>query len=129
MGLCNSRNIFQEKMSEIFVGLDTIRVYINDLLHVTKGSWAEHITVLKEKNSASRRLGSRSTPASHASSPTNLNTWVITSLVKVLCPYQIKSRPFNPSQYQRLENNLISSLVLSTPIVTCVKSALSFLPH
>ena len=49
MGLCNSRNIFQEKMSEIFVGLDTIHVYINDLLYVKKVSWAEHITVLKEK--------------------------------------------------------------------------------
>ena len=34
-------------MSELFVGLDTLRVYINDLLHVTKGSWIEHITVLK----------------------------------------------------------------------------------
>ena len=47
MGLCNSPNISQEKMSELFVGLDTVRVYINDLFHVTKGSWAEHLTVLK----------------------------------------------------------------------------------
>ena len=38
MGLCNSPNIFQEKMSELFAGLDTVRVYIDDLLHVTKGS-------------------------------------------------------------------------------------------
>ena len=48
MGLCNSPNIFQEKMSEIFVGLDTVRVYIDDLLHVTKGSWTEHLTVIEE---------------------------------------------------------------------------------
>ena len=38
MGLCNSPVIFQENMSELFVGLDTVPVYIDDLLHVTKGS-------------------------------------------------------------------------------------------
>ena len=35
---CNIPDIFREKMSELFVGLDTVRVYIDDLLHVTKGS-------------------------------------------------------------------------------------------
>ena len=48
MGLCNSPNIFQEKMSELSIGLDTVRVYIDDLLYVTKGSWTEHLTVLEE---------------------------------------------------------------------------------
>ena len=38
MRLCNSPDIFQEKMSELFICLDTVRVYIDDLLHVTKGS-------------------------------------------------------------------------------------------
>ena len=35
-------------MSELFVGLDTVRVYIDDLLHVTKGSWTEHLSILEE---------------------------------------------------------------------------------
>ena len=48
MSLCNIPNIFQEKMSELFIGLDTVRVYIDELLHVTKGSLIEHLTVLKE---------------------------------------------------------------------------------
>ena len=48
MGLCNSSDIFQEKMSEHFIGLDTVRVYIDDLLHVTKGSWTEHLSILEE---------------------------------------------------------------------------------
>ena len=39
MGLCNSPDIFQENMSELFFGLDTVRAYIDDLLHVTKVSW------------------------------------------------------------------------------------------
>ena len=47
MSLCNSPDIFQEKMSKLFVGLDTVRVYIYDLLHVTKGSWTEYISILK----------------------------------------------------------------------------------
>ena len=35
-------------MSEIFVGLDTVCVYIYDLLHGTEGYWPEHLTTLKE---------------------------------------------------------------------------------
>ena len=35
-------------MSELFVGLVTVRVYIDDLLHVTKGSWTEHLSILEE---------------------------------------------------------------------------------
>ena len=48
IGLCNSTDIFQEKMSEIFVGLDTVSFYIDELLHVTKGSQTEHLTVREE---------------------------------------------------------------------------------
>ena len=48
MVLCNSPDIFQENMSELFVNLDTVRVYVDDLLNVTKGSWTEHLTVLEE---------------------------------------------------------------------------------
>ena len=48
MGMCNSPDIFQEKMSELFVGLDIVRVYIDDLLHVTKGYWTEHLYILEE---------------------------------------------------------------------------------
>ena len=47
MSLCNSPEIFQEKMSEIFVGLDIVRVYIDELLHFTNVSWTEYITVLE----------------------------------------------------------------------------------
>ncbi len=46
MGLCNSPDIFQEKMTELLNGLDTVRVYIDDILHSTKGLWLEHLEVL-----------------------------------------------------------------------------------
>ena len=57
MGLCNSPNIFQEKMSKLFVGLNTVRVYIDNLLHVTKGSWTEHLTVLEEMFTRLQKAG------------------------------------------------------------------------
>ena len=37
MGLCNSPDIFQEKMSELMVGLEFARAYLDDLLLITKG--------------------------------------------------------------------------------------------
>ena len=57
MGLCNSPNIFQEKMYELFVGLDTVCVYIDDLLHVTKGSWIEHFTFLEDMFTRLQKAG------------------------------------------------------------------------
>ena len=57
MGLCNSPDIFRENMSEPFVGLDTIRVYIDELLHVTKGSWTENLTVLEDMFSRLQKGG------------------------------------------------------------------------
>ena len=44
-------------MSELFIGLDTVRVYIDDLLHVTKGSWTEHITVLEKMFTRLQKAG------------------------------------------------------------------------
>jgi hypothetical protein len=49
MGLCNSPDIFQEKMNDLLDGLDTVRVYIDNILHVTKGTtWEDHLTGLEE---------------------------------------------------------------------------------
>ena len=62
IGLCNSLDIFQENMSEIFAGLDTVRVYIDKLLHVTKGSWTEHLTVLKETFTCLQKAGIKVNP-------------------------------------------------------------------
>ena len=44
-------------MSELFVGLDTVRVYIDELLYVTKGSWKEHLYVLKEMFTRLQKAG------------------------------------------------------------------------
>ena len=43
MGLCNSPDIFQEKMNELFTGLDFVRAYIDDLLCISKGTFDDHL--------------------------------------------------------------------------------------
>ena len=43
MGLCNSPDIFQEKMNKLFMGLDYVRAYIDDLLVISKGSFEDHV--------------------------------------------------------------------------------------
>ena len=46
MGLCNSPDIFQEKMNELFTGFENVRTYIDDLLILGKSSWEEHVNQL-----------------------------------------------------------------------------------
>jgi len=43
MGLCNSPDIFQEKMSELMDGLAFVQTYIDDLLCLTKGTFSDHL--------------------------------------------------------------------------------------
>jgi len=39
MGLCNSPDIFQEKMGELMADLEFVRAYIDDLIDLTKSTW------------------------------------------------------------------------------------------
>jgi len=43
MGLCNSPDIFQEKMSEPMDGLAFVRTHIDGLLCLTKGTFSDHL--------------------------------------------------------------------------------------
>lgn len=46
MGLCNSPDIFQEKMSNLMSDLEYVRAYIDDLLILTKGTFEDHLQKL-----------------------------------------------------------------------------------
>ena len=48
MGLCNSPDIFQEKMSGLMEDLEFVRAYIDDLLVITNGSYEDHLKKLEE---------------------------------------------------------------------------------
>ena len=58
MGLCNSLDIFQEKMNELFAGFENVRTYIDDLLILGKSNWEEHVNKLNKvfKNLKQARL-------------------------------------------------------------------------
>ena len=43
MGMINSRDIFQEKMNEIFRGFEFIHAYIDELLTITKCDCSDHL--------------------------------------------------------------------------------------
>src|SRR5688572_21723003 len=47
MGLCNSPDIFQEKMSEVMIGLEFARAYLDDLLIISKTDFIEHLEHLE----------------------------------------------------------------------------------
>src|SRR6476620_2313208 len=47
MGLCNSPNIFQEKMSKLMSGLEFAQAYLDNLLLITKGNFDKHLVQLK----------------------------------------------------------------------------------
>ena len=108
VGMCNSPDIFQEKMSDIFVGLDTVRVYIDGLLHITKGSWTEHLTFLEEMFTQIQKAGLKFNARNYALGPTKLTTRVITSLVTGLCPYQRNLRQFKPSHFPKKTQTIAS---------------------
>ena len=46
MGLCNSPDIFQEKMNKLFAGFEYVQAYIDDLLIVSKELFEDHLTKL-----------------------------------------------------------------------------------
>ena len=48
MGLCNSPDIFQEKINELIDGLEFARAYIDDLLVISKQSFEEHLEHLEQ---------------------------------------------------------------------------------
>jgi hypothetical protein len=48
MGLCNSPDIFQEKMSNLMTGLEFARAYIDDLLVISNTDFATHVDHLDQ---------------------------------------------------------------------------------
>ena len=48
MGVCNSTNIFQENISELFKGFDLVREYIDGVLLITKNDFNGHLNVLEK---------------------------------------------------------------------------------
>jgi hypothetical protein len=69
MGLCNSPDIFQEKMSELMDGLDYVRAYIDDLLIISKGTYDDHLAdvdkVLQRLTDAGLKVNAKKSTFAH----------------------------------------------------------------
>jgi CCR4-NOT transcriptional regulation complex NOT5 subunit len=48
MGVSNSPDIFQSKISQLMVGLDFVRAYLDDVLVATKDSFTDHLKHLEQ---------------------------------------------------------------------------------
>jgi transposase InsO family protein len=48
MGLCNSPDIFQERMGELFAGMEFARAYIDDLLVLSSSTLEDHLDKLEQ---------------------------------------------------------------------------------
>ena len=48
MGVKCSPDIFQERMSDLFQGMEFVRAYLDDLLLLTKGDWSDHVVKLDQ---------------------------------------------------------------------------------
>ncbi len=46
MGVANSPNIFQEKMSDLMTALEFVCTYLDDVLVLTTGTWDNHLRKL-----------------------------------------------------------------------------------
>ena len=57
MGLCNSPDIFQEKMGDLFADLEHVRTYIDDLLVISNGTFEDHLDKLNEILNRLRKAG------------------------------------------------------------------------
>ena len=57
MGLCNSPDIFQEKMNELFVGFEDVRAYLDDCLLITSGTYEHHLERLDKVLNKLRNVG------------------------------------------------------------------------
>ena len=57
MGLCNSPDIFQERMFELFSDLEYVRAYIDDLLVTSSSTFEEHLGKLEEVFSRLSKAG------------------------------------------------------------------------
>ena len=48
MGLCNCPDIFQDKMKELFNGLEYVRAYIDDLLIISNSIFEDYLHKVKK---------------------------------------------------------------------------------
>ena len=57
MGVCIAPDVFQDRMSSLFDDLEAVRVYIDDLLIVTSGTFEEHLLEVEKVMQRLEKVG------------------------------------------------------------------------
>ena len=73
MGLCNSPDIFQECMFELFLDLEFVQAYINDLLVTSCSTFEEHLERLEKVLSQLSDVGLKVNAKNHILLSSKLN--------------------------------------------------------
>ena len=73
MGLCNSPDIFQECMFELFLDLEFVQAYINDLLVTSCSTFEEHLECLEKVLSQLSDVGLKVNAKNHILLSSKLN--------------------------------------------------------
>jgi hypothetical protein len=120
MGLCNSPNIFQEKVSTLMEGLKFIHAYINDLLVLSKGSFEDHLLKLKLVLQCLQKAGLKvNAKKSFFACPELEYLGYVINHAAVSNPAARRSKQFRTLQNQRHISNFIALLVLLITTATC----------
>ena len=91
MGLCNSPDIFQEKMNELFAGFGYVRTYIDDLLAISNGTFDDHLDKLGTVLDKLQKSGFKVNAEKSFFAKDNLE-YLLPEMA--LCLYQTKSKLF-----------------------------------
>jgi Reverse transcriptase (RNA-dependent DNA polymerase) len=105
MGLCNSPDIFQEKMSELFDGFEFVRTYIDNLLTLTKGTFEDHLEKLKKVLYCLRQAGLKISSNKSFFAKTKLEYlgyWITCNGIKLL-PDKVKANLAIDTPKNRIE--------------------------
>ena len=119
MGLCNSPDIFQEKMSTLLGDLEYVRTYIDDLLITTKSDWQDHLHHLDIIFHRLREAGLKINVKKFFFGKKNLNISDIGFLDKEFSRYQRKWRRSKILLHPKQNVNFVNSLESSTIIGIC----------
>jgi len=88
MGLCNSPDIFQEKMSEPMDGLAFVRTCTDDLLCLTKGAFSDHLEKVELVLQRLQKAGLKVTVTKSffaRSQLEHLGCWITRTGIKPVC--------------------------------------------
>ena len=116
-------------MSELFAGLDTIRVYIDELLHVTKGSWTEHLYILEEMFTHLEKDGLKVNARKSCFGTHKFDYLGYHVTRDGVMPIPKKVEEIQALAVPKTRKQLRQFIGMISFYVTYGKSALSFLPH